>query len=149
MKKSLFLIFALVFVSLSAGEAFACSCLMDTKTPVRKQVKNSFQGATAVFYGEVLEVDRASGVKVRFRVERSWKGPLENEAIVYTMADSAMCGYNFETGRKYLVYASGETAGLSVSLCSRTSPSNADAKYLNKIKKPKIFGEKPKAATNK
>ena len=94
----------------------------------------------AVFYGEVTEIKRqAEIVAVKFKVERVWKGRIESEVIVYTRADSAMCGYGFERGKKYMVYAEDESGKLAVFLCSRTAPTNTDARYLSKIKKPVIF----------
>ena len=140
MKKITFLAAVIIFFMLSAGDVSACTCLMDTKTPVNKQVKTAYQKAAVVFYGEVTEITRESkAFIVKIRVERSWKGQVESETIVGTLADSAMCGYTFEKGKKYMVYAYGEGGKLGVILCSRTYPSDQDARYLNKIKKPVIF----------
>jgi hypothetical protein len=47
---------------------------------------------------------------------------------VTTCGNGACCGYFFETGQAYVVYATGEGKALDVSLCSRTRPlaDNAD-----------------------
>jgi hypothetical protein len=59
--------------------------------------------------------------RVTFRVLDAWKGVLQPTATASTHIQSPTCGYRFEEGRRYLVYAwlsgSGE---LSVSSCSRT-----------------------------
>lgn len=150
MKKIIISVSIVVFFMLSANDVFACSCLLDNSQPVKKQVKTAYQKAAAVFYGEVTEVTRQSkGLIVKIKVEQSWKRQTESEAIVYTLADSAMCGYPFERGKKYLVYADEENGKLGVILCSRTNPSNQDARYLNKIKKPVLFTVDQKEKINK
>jgi hypothetical protein len=150
MRKFIFLAAVIVFLILSAGDASACTCLMDMKTPVGKQIKTAYQKAAAVFYGEVTEITRESqGVIVKIKVEKSWKGQLESEAVVGTLADSGMCGYSFEKGKKYMVYADGNSDRLDVGLCSRTNPSDTDARYLNKIKKPVLLTKGQQEKINK
>ncbi len=93
-----------------------------------------------MFYGEVTEVNRQEdSVTVKLMVSRSWKGTVKREMIIRTAQNSAMCGFNFETGKKYIVYAVGTDDNLRTNLCTRTSSSYKDAKHLNKIKKPKSF----------
>jgi len=142
MKKFTILAALIIFFLSGASDVYACSCLMETKTPVSKQVKASYQKAAAVFYGEVTEITRESeGVIVKIKVEKSWKGELQGEVIVRTLADSAMCGYTFEKNMKYMVYADDNDGHFGVNLCSRTSQRGTDAKYLNKIKKPRLFAK--------
>jgi hypothetical protein len=43
------------------------------------------------------------------------------DAEVVTAVSSATCGYNFEVGKSYLVYAGTFDGKLNVSLCSRTA----------------------------
>lgn len=129
---------------LGASSVFACSCLMSNEKSESKKVKTAYKQSTAVFYGEVTEVARqADGLVVKFIVWSVWKGAVVGEKIVRTAENSAMCGFNFEVGKKYLVYASGESANLQTNICTRTSAQNADEKYLNKIKKPKYFVRNP------
>jgi hypothetical protein len=59
-------------------------------------------------------------VRVTFRVSKVWKGPISATLAVTTARSGASCGYEFESGRDYLVYAEGTDQGLTVSLCSRT-----------------------------
>jgi hypothetical protein len=62
------------------------------------------------------------GYRALFRVQTSWKGPVEDETAVYTGMWSGDCGFPFETGRRYLVYAVKDRhdRGLFTSTCTRT-----------------------------
>jgi LPXTG-motif cell wall-anchored protein len=84
-----------------------------------------------VFAGQVVTLDAPSGVmsssadpvRVTFVVSDVWKGSVPSTAVITTMRDSASCGYSFEQGQEYLVYATTNDAGeMEVSLCSRTQP---------------------------
>ncbi len=109
----------------------ACSCL--PPGPPRESLESS----AAVFAGKVMSIETKQGValpggedgflpshhEVRLQVSRSWKGKASGTVTVTTQEHSASCGYGFETGREYLVYAHDtEDGGLGVSLCSRTAP---------------------------
>ncbi len=106
--------------------AFACSCLPSGS------VAESVSSSAAVFAGTVTKVDvpqgqgmsSADSVTVTFATQKVWKGTTESQIVVTTSRDSASCGYNFELGQEYLVYANQNTEGapgLNVSLCSRTT----------------------------
>ncbi len=145
MKKLVFSIFIFAFITVaSASEIFACTCLrIDDNKSLKKLVDEAFKESTAVFSGEVLEVTKepeAFSVKVRFKVENSWKEKLSKGVTITTGSDSALCGYNFEVRKKYLVYTFGKRNGLKTNICTRTSAldSNKDIAVLKKIKKPKI-----------
>jgi hypothetical protein len=142
MKKLIVSAAVIAFLILSTSDVFACSCIVDNEneTSESKKVKAWYKEAIAVFYGEVTEVTRQEdSVKVKFMINRSWKGPALPEMMIRTAQNSAMCGFNFEVGKTYIVYAVGANADLRTNLCTRTSSSYADAKYLNKIKKPSLF----------
>jgi hypothetical protein len=103
--------------------ASACSCaLLDSK----KQVEWALSHPGAVFSGEVVKIDRPSSIKsssapetVTFRVSESWKGPEKASLEVRTPVSGMSCGYPFEEGQDYLVYAYGKQ-DLKVDLCSGT-----------------------------
>lgn len=143
MKKYIYIpLFLAVLIVASAERSYACSCVV-TPEPLKKQIQNSYSGADAVFSGEVVEIKESPtdkySVIVKFKVADSWKGELSQEIMVTTAKDSAMCGYSFEVGKKYLVYASGLPNNLSAYNCSRTavfSP-KGDVKYLAKLKRKK------------
>ncbi len=141
MKKYIYIAFALtIFLFATAEKSFACSCVI-TPEPVKKQIENAYSGADAVFSGEVVEVKESAtdqySLIVRFKVAKSWKGELSREITIRTAKDSAMCGYNFEIGKTYLVYAFGKKDTLSTTNCSRTAilGVKSDAKYLDKLKR--------------
>lgn len=108
----------LAVAALFAGEVlFACSCA--PPPPPKKALETS----AAVCLVEVTQIEEA-GVnnKVTLKVERWWKGGTGEELVVLTSRGGASCGYGFQKGGKYLVYAhaSEKDKPLNVSLCSRT-----------------------------
>ena len=104
-------------VSVNVKPAYACSCLRPGP-PLAE-----LDRATAVFAGEVSDIKRTTtGVDVSFSVSDVWKGDLNSTLVVTTGPHSAACGYPFEIGQDYLVYAYGrDDAGLEANLCSRTT----------------------------
>jgi hypothetical protein len=98
---------------LSAGSGFACGCV---NVP---SVAESFQDADAIFFGQAVDVNY-SGDKVKFRVERSWKGVGASEVTVLTSNSS--CGFPFYKGESYVVYASKMPGGeYATGACSQTA----------------------------
>lgn len=147
MDKKLFTNLTLLIVSflilLLSQNSFACSCMLNTK-PHKTQVKEAFDNSVAVFSGEILEITPKGEYEmtVKIKVGKSWKGKLEQEIILTTAKDSAMCGFSFQTGLKYLVYGYGTIESLSTNICSRTTTfsSQNDTRFLD------IWAEdKPKA----
>lgn len=112
---------AAVFLA-NPGCAFACSCL-PPGTPQEELGKSD-----AVFAGKVVQVSgqvdggAAETVEVRLEVSQVWKGAESRTVLLKTPGSSASCGFNFEQGREYVVYASQQEGNLTAGLCSRTSP---------------------------
>lgn len=143
MKKYIYIWFALaIFLFISVEKSFACSCVVMPE-PLKKQIENAYSGADAVFSGEVVEIKDSPTDKyrfiVKFKVAKYWKGAVAQEIMITTEKDGVMCGFNFETGKTYLVYAFGKKDQLSSNNCSRTSvfSQNNDIKYLDKLKRKK------------
>jgi len=140
MKKYIYITLALiVFTFAAAGTSLACSCVV-SRDSVKKQIAASYDNSTVIFSGKVTSVEPAADgmyVIVTLTVKESWKGTNGTEIKVKTAKDSAMCGFNFEAGKEYLVYTNGIAGDLSVGNCSRTSQleGNTDIKYLAKLKK--------------
>ena len=142
MKKFLPVIWIAMVVVFGELEARACSCDWPlAKLTVKQQVKKARAKSQAVFVGKVLEIVRPSesySVIVKFRVESSWKGKLLAELSLTTGRGNGDCGYPFEVGQKYLVYAYGsDENGLATNICQRTSgliDAAADLKTLGKAK---------------
>jgi hypothetical protein len=104
-----------------AAPAQACSCL-----PMSPD--EAYANADGVFSGTVQAVNApAAGgggmepVTVELAVQTLWKGPVPATLTLQTPADSAACGYPFETGTGYLVYAYHEGAIWTTNLCTRTA----------------------------
>jgi MYXO-CTERM domain-containing protein len=99
----------------------ACSCMMPPPP------QEAMAGSAAVFEGTVTEVhgpkdDLPGSREVDLQIGRRFKGAEADTVTVTTAGSSAACGYSFEVGRTYLVYANdGDDGQLSVSLCSRTA----------------------------
>ena len=111
-------------IAVNIKPAAACSCL-----PAGPPLTELGQ-ATAVFAGEVSDITQTTtGVEVSFSVSEVWKGNLNPTLVVTTGPHSAACGYPFQMGQAYLVYAYGGKNGrLGANLCSRTTLlSNAEA----------------------
>ena len=123
-------------VTLLPDCASACSCAALPGNP-QERARQALSDSAAVFSGEVVDFEESppptsmmegtmftiiggGTATATLRVSEVWKGPKRQTAQVTTEADSAVgCGYPFEEGQEYLVYA-GE--GAPVSLCSETKP---------------------------
>lgn len=80
--------------------------------------------AKAVFSGEVVEViqnPQVFYVEVKFKVENSWKQARADEVIIRTGRGGGDCGYHFDVGQRYLVYAYGSNeTKLETNISQRT-----------------------------
>jgi hypothetical protein len=116
----------------------ACSC------PPPPEPKKALEVSAAVCLAEVVKIEEVGQERtVTLKVERWWKGGEQAEITVSTAKSGAACGYGFEKGKKYLVYAGKEDKGktLHVSLCSRTrtdeeAEKSGDFKELGEGKAP-------------
>jgi hypothetical protein len=147
--KKILLIATSLFV-LGANSASACSCLPATP-------QEYFKRSSAVFSGKVIDVVEQSsgragpsrfleGRKVIFQVSRVWKGKNERQLVVMTSDSSASCGYEFQEGQEYLVYASNEEARLQTGLCNGTklfSDARADLAILGQGETPATESSNP------
>ena len=119
-------VLVIVLICLFPEGALACECQPPAERVSHRQlVAKEFKAADAVFSGEVIELDRLT---VKFKVERKWKGELDAGVTMLTGAERAGdkgysfngCDYDFEAGKKYLVYAFGPPDKLKTHECSRT-----------------------------
>jgi hypothetical protein len=81
-----------------------------------------------VFSGEVVDIEKEAATAshpgtttVALRVSEVRKGPERGTLEVSTASGGAACGYPFEEGREYLVYAEG-WRDLKVDICGQTKP---------------------------
>jgi hypothetical protein len=121
--------------------AFACWCGgRNSKSTMRETVAAYSAGATQViFEGSVEKQELQSGSPgapanvlsmtgfgghraVTFNVLRAYRGDASGKVSVLTGLGGGDCGFDFETGKQYLVYASRvNTEILFTSICSGTS----------------------------
>ncbi len=114
---------------------YACSCM----PPAPPQ--EALAEATAVFAGQVMAVEVSEGpvnssadpVQATFDVSQVWKGDITKSVTLTTPRESASCGFNFEVGREYIVYAWDDGDGLSTNLCSRTAELAPDLEDLDAL----------------
>ncbi|HKO60998.1 MAG TPA: carboxypeptidase regulatory-like domain-containing protein [Pyrinomonadaceae bacterium] len=124
--KKVFFLFFLIFVF--ADESNACSC---AGSPLPCE---SYWQASAVFLGTVThsknvnskreEYDFYSRV-FHFTIDKGFRGVKGTEVEVSTGSGGGDCGYGFEIGRQYLVYAyKDDNNRLVTGICSRTRPAS-------------------------
>lgn len=124
-----------------AGQLLACGCDL----PPRGQSESSAVGAAlgqsdAVFVGTVVEIQTESRWRktISFEIESIWKGKLQSRIMITTGSGNADCGFPFELGEIYLVYASkGSETVPSTNICTRTRrfrEARTDIRRLNKLK---------------
>jgi hypothetical protein len=119
---SLALFVLMVGVAGHVPRAYACSCIQP-EPPVEAMTKSA-----AVFAGRVIDIDAPAVMtntldqnKITFNASKAWKGVDKNPVYVYSSGSSASCGYEFEVGKEYLVYAYEEDGNLATGLCTRTA----------------------------
>ncbi|MBL8795644.1 MAG: hypothetical protein JNM56_17195 [Planctomycetia bacterium] len=103
--------------------------------------------ATAVFAAKVVKIEEAGANRsVSLEVQKVWKGVEEKKLVVSTSKSGASCGYGFQEGKAYLIYAYQEAKApmLRVSLCSRTTPLDKAETDLKELGAGKAVAEKGK-----
>jgi hypothetical protein len=121
--------FALLALFAGYGTAHACSCLAFPADEAEAAAM-AYPQADAVFVGRVTDIK--SGVpgmsrfrQVYFDVDKAWKGVTDDSGVVVrTAANSAACGYPFNRGETYLVFAfrNPKDGSLSTNLCTLNRP---------------------------
>jgi hypothetical protein len=140
--KNILIIAAFLVLSFYAEKTYAFSCIeTPLNTPIETQVTESLNKSSAVFTAKVLSasVNKKTFKKdVKLLLIKSWKGKRTKTVIITTASNSAACGFNFEVGQKYIIYAYRDSnKKLSTNLCTRTAALglNNDAEILDKLKK--------------
>ncbi len=107
------------FIS-SPDDAHACDF------PEPPPPETALDDAAAVFSGEVISIEQVDDdpgqqyIAATIDVDRSWKGVDSSPVVVETHQDEATCGFPFEEGESYLVYAYSEGTPLTTALYHRT-----------------------------
>lgn len=142
-----FLIVALLVVAsvaLDPVPAEACTCM-----PSGPPCEAAWQ-TDAIFRARVVSVTRGPaqgntpGARiVRMQIVEAFTGVQGERLDVTTASDGAMCGYDFEAGRDYVVYARSSVSGFTTSICSRTRPveeAGDDLSYLRALASGRPMG---------
>ena len=111
-------------VALVPTPALACSCTNNLT------LDQEFAAAGSVFSGRVSAIAPSpdpSYLAVQFEPITRWKGTLDATPVVLTPPNEGVCGFPFQVGLEYLVFASVYAIGVPPSapvyythLCSRT-----------------------------
>jgi hypothetical protein len=130
--------------------ASACTCGSAYSQGQKEIVESELSSSEAVFVGKVVDFGKSTSSSremtiiggastATLRVSEVWKGPERETLEVSTSSQEGACGYPFEEGREYLVYAYGGQ-GLETDSCSQTKPlseAGADLAVLGNSEKPK------------
>lgn len=138
---ALSMIFIGAFLLIFTQSSYACSCeLQQSNSSLEQQVKAAKKKSKAVFSGEVLEINESPDkdfLLVSIRVRSIWKGVKGKEIVVVTGKGKGDCGYPFQVGKNYLVYAyKTSNRQLATNICQRTallSDANKDILILDNL----------------
>ena len=134
------LVLAAGFV-LSAQSASACMC--ESLGSPKKNFDHAKNGAASIFVGRAVEVVNGithgdfAGWRVKLKIERYWKGQLDEEVIVFTGRND--CAAHFAVGDEYLVlaYVPDGERDLYTNVCMKTGLVRLSANELKWLGKPK------------
>lgn len=124
-------------IALEPERASACSCAVNESVADERNRNDAVFEGTVIGRKETKKLfDRSSADPVAwtFQVHEVWKGGVVPEITVQSAMSGASCGFEFEQGRTYLVYARDTGEGrLDVSLCSRTALSSDAAEDKSEL----------------
>ena len=144
LRKRLFGLLVAVIVTPLSTSAFACSCLAYPADEA-EAVARAWPETDVVFAGKVVAIKPATPgqgrwTKVTFEVSDTWKGTDgDGQLVVTTASDSAMCGYPFKAGERYVVFANRrpQSDELTTSLCSLNRLEGTAEKLKHELDKAK------------
>ena len=131
------------------SRADACSCVGG------RPLCDTFWRMSSVFAGEVIDIvefeePTTPGVqgrhlrrRVKLRVDRAFRGDSGAQIEVFTGVGGGDCGYPFQRGEKYLVFASSWEGRLSVSACGptrRLADATEELAYVSQSFLPAVGG---------
>jgi hypothetical protein len=140
-KLAIFFILLMSLMAFDLNNVLACRCAQP------ESLKTYYDRATAVFVGEVVEIgdvlppsgDLFQFFEVKFKVEKWWKGGDTKEVII--LDTQSTCSPNFEKGKKWLVYATGER--LKTNVCDGTVNLKIAKEHLKSLGVGKVPSSKP------
>lgn len=127
---------ALLVVAQSAAQSQPCPCPTQDVNPAER-VAWTLRTSTAVFSGMVLEISPApiylghaigETVALKLQVRTTWSGHARApEGIVVVVAPRRPCGFVYDVGRSYLVFATSYGGELVSGSCAMSKPLEAAA----------------------
>ncbi len=124
---------AAVVILTASGPAWACTCVSLTKPQLATR-------AQVIFTGKATSVAMSGSMLVTtFLVQTGYKGEVPAELTITSGAKGATCGYRFEQGARYTVFAVRSGGHLTTSLCSGTTVGDIE---------PAGYGLVPKAVSS-
>jgi len=118
------LLVGLVFVANPAA-ILACTCVPFTKPELvgnasvifTGTVTGSSRGSPFGLGCTASTVSTADPILVTFQVESVYKGHASAQVTVSTVAGESSCGYSFQSGKRYTVFATGTLDKPETNLC--------------------------------
>lgn len=118
-----------LMVGTAAIVGMACSCASEADALL------ALEKADAVFAGRVVALELVTrfdedptvsftteDLMVTVAVHSRWKGDAADQMVLYTAFTCCVCGFSFQIGEEYLIYAyANEDGTLRTSMCSRTA----------------------------
>jgi hypothetical protein len=137
-----------MFVAITFADTEACTCAFGDGPACQEAWR---QSVDAILLGRVEKIEAVQGTmgapagamsmtlmgranRVTIAVEESYRGTSEKTAQVYTAASEAACGFSFQEGERYLVFAAKANGQLVVSLCSATRPAKYAAEDIDYLR---------------
>lgn len=136
-----YLAVAVLFVGMSASGAPRAACTAPSFCSCRVPRGGAAAARTdamAVFEGDAIGLRRSgSANEAVLLVRRVWKGSLADSAVVATGLGGGDCGFAFQLGVRYLVYAfKGPGSELRTSICTRTTQLDSAAADIVALGRP-------------
>lgn len=150
------LLYIWIAVSLIWGSALllpesakACSCAEITDIGEAKNNSDAvFDGTVIGKKGALKLFNRSSAdpVEWTFKVNEVWKGKVAPTITVQSAEASASCGFKFQDGQRYIVYAHQTGDSLDVSLCSRTAQHSAAGQDIAELGQGSVPPQAPETS---
>ncbi len=139
MNNQLSLLFVVFLTAILPAATQACSCI---EMPIKDQVRSAEKIVVGLIESKEV-IPEEHEVNIKMKVLQNLKGHDKEYFNFKTGSNGAICGFNFQKGKEYLVYAkeiksnkqgSGAAPTYKVSLCSRTKPHKDSKEEIEALK---------------
>lgn len=136
-----FCLFLSMIMLTESKTTFACDCAMpsnfteslDNKDVVFDGVVIESSKDKRTSISKKLEINSADQVEWTFLVNGAWKGKVTEVITIVSKASSVSCGYEFEVGKRYAVFATSNVNDITVSSCSGTTTIADNSKIFEEL----------------